>query len=35
MNWLTPEMVYEKIEKLVLQGKPPVLLKRDFPLKGD
>jgi ADP-heptose:LPS heptosyltransferase len=35
MNWLTPEMVFERIEKLVLQDKPPVPLTRDFPLKGD
>jgi ADP-heptose:LPS heptosyltransferase len=35
MNWLTPEIVFQKIEKLVLQDIPPVPLKRDFPLKGD
>ena len=35
MNWLTPEIVFKKIEKLVLRDMPPVPLKRDIPLKGD
>jgi ADP-heptose:LPS heptosyltransferase len=27
MNWLTPELVFKKIEKLILAGMPPVFLK--------
>ncbi len=35
MKWQTPEMVFQKIEKLVLSSVPPVPPKRDFPLKGE
>jgi len=35
MNWLTPEIVFERIEKLVFSDLPSVPLVRDFPLNGD
>jgi ADP-heptose:LPS heptosyltransferase len=35
MHWLTPEIVFQKIEKLVLQGLSSDQLAQDFPLKGD